>query len=134
MDRQSVSLLGQRGCFLGGVLCCLGSTVFGSLCLCSNLFKCENRGQARGPLHHHLSAPSEHPNNNNKQTFENRHRKTNLGSIIGTSPSCEGDVATDSNRAVKSEVIRTFTARGGPERLVGGRSIISLPDQQLNEP
>lgn len=38
----------------GGVWgCCLGSAMFGSLCLCSNLIKCENRGQPWGPLHRH---------------------------------------------------------------------------------
>lgn len=34
------------GVFEGGVPCCLGSAVFGRLCLCSNLIKCEKRGQA----------------------------------------------------------------------------------------
>lgn len=41
---MGVSLLRQRG--VQGVPCCLGSAVFGSLCLCSNLIKCEKRGQA----------------------------------------------------------------------------------------
>lgn len=50
---------GGGGC-LGGLPCCLGSAVFGSLCLCSDPIKCENRGQAWGPAHHR-SAPPDHP-------------------------------------------------------------------------
>lgn len=104
----------------GGVLCCLGSAVFGGLCLCSNQIKCENRGQAWGPLHHR-----HHHHHHLCSTGSSQQESTPRNESLTFGVDCRQLSLTPTRRG------DTFTVRGGPERIVGEKNIISCRVQQL---
>lgn len=75
----------------GGVPCCLGSVAFGSPRLCSNLIKCEKRGQARGP---ETPPPPASTRSSDRISKHSGGEALTFGLIVGSRHSHEQDAVT----------------------------------------